>query len=155
MDEPMNCQAAAIAQSEPITPPLPPPSLLARLQPLNRLPYSQLGQLLVSARMRDLARQEPISGWVFRNWYVYVLQGEVLLRGKRFRREWVRADTARARQPVFDSPTATGLATTACRLLQVDRMRFDQLRRTRPTVEVQEESPAESERLIRQLFAGR
>lgn len=128
--------------------------VLARLRPLCELNSWQLGQLVISSRQQDLASQEQIPGWQLRNWYVYLLHGEIVLRGQGLQPQRVQALTARAAAPLIDRPGLSLVASCASRLLKVDRNRFEQLQDSRAMIEVRESSPAESERLIQQMFGG-
>ena len=98
-------------------------------EPIKQLAEENLAELLSSARNEQLSCGSKLLSASERNWFVYLLDGTIRLRGPHAKRERIIADSERAGMPLFLDPSLTEFAVTLSpsRILKVDRNRYEQL----------------------------
>lgn len=141
-----------------------PARLLARLEPLTTLGDDALQQLAAKAHTLELAPRQPLRSSDMHRWYLYLLEGELMLIGPEAtgtnrdnRPLHLDAASLRATQPLFRAgdTRSRAIASRPCLLLQVEREFVDVLRQQADTTRYDivdiHVSPAEG-RLFRALY---
>ena len=131
------------------------------LEPLKALNEDRLNRLMSKCNQEHLDKRSRINALDERNWFVYLVDGEVQVKAPSRKTERFKADSDRALRPVFDDPGFTEIAITktTSQIIKVDKHQFNLLIQEQEEqgdedgIEVDDISVVDVEAdIIRQLF---
>lgn len=124
-------------------------------EPINSLDDGQLRELLHTAQREEIRKNQKLEAYDERNWFVYLLEGELRLRAPKGENQRIDCMSPRACKPLFSDPNSHEIAVFLANseVIRFDRNRFTQIINAAGKVEVVDIDVGDVEAgIIRRLF---